>query len=1181
MCAQWLPPFDPQAGESDASVKTHAVHCALIKLGTLGSIVYFSGNKWDSGNHNSGQVDHTALYDVQSRTASRPGSPAGPGGLTPDNLIDVFCSGHALLADGRLLVAGGTSLMGIDDPMDAHNGHWGGLREAWVFDPAASPKWTSLPPMNFAPPDQRPDANADSGGGRWYPSFFTLGDGSVIGMSGHPRVAGTNVDEHPDLLGSQEDDFRHNNNTPEVFRLGAGAWEMKAPLGEGNDHDFAVYYPRAHVLPSGLLLIVQPLDESGPQAFNSIVYNPYSGTVVASFAGPQTINGDYLNPGYAAQPTTSVLLPLLPENGYQARVLLAGATVALIATITTGSEGSSSWAVTSPRALSSPRYDANATLLPTGEVFVSGGVDGFANAGTAGYDNTHGVRVPEIFDPATNTWTALNAAPATVVREYHSSALLLPDGRVWTAGSEVDSIFGAGNAEYRVELFEPGYIAASGRPAITDAPPSVGYGEPFTIHYTSSPAHPTISRVAVTRCGSATHGFDYDQRYVGLEFTPGPGGTLNAIAPPNGNIAVPGQYLLWILDDGGRPCVTARFLRIAAIRMEAVLDRSVYSIDDVNANPTGFKHALYVVFDGFIPNEVSMTPPSFQFSVGGIHATPSNDVAQPSLEFPVSQQLAQRVTFTFDITFDGTQAFNGMSGEDLRSVDVTITSQYHQCTTRFDLILTPNPYMTDGPVSYLSTDLRVFRVHPSQAGNFVPGYSWVDANDFIARLIDHLNANTAASSTWFDGLPADEGASWISLLPQDDGGDVFDFAIARVRRDSPMTDPTKDAQNVRILWRVFRTMQPALTYDTSTLYRRILHGTTDAMPLIGINAGGEAVAIPFYAEPRVANLEAQPDPKNLRTMPAIAPSSLGFYGCWLDINQMTPRFPRFPGTQNDFSATPANQLSSIQELMTGFHQCLVAEVHYRHDATSPELPQAGDTPGSSDKLSQRNLSFGSSANPGSEATRTVQHSFELHTSPAMNRNPNKRNGIDALVVWWGNVPRDSIATFYFPTRQAAAFLAAQPADRAQSFEAADAHTLRCRVIGDCIYLPAIADPHKTIPALITIELPPGVRKGQQYRVRAMQFRNGIVLGAFELRIDVKANEPIIREDRDKLALLRHLITTRPTVDPWRQIMTRWANVTAARLEAFGIDASVDAIPPSPSGAPRKGKGCGCLGWLFG
>lgn len=1191
MCANWVAPFDPQATtEPDVSLRTHAVHAALIKLGTMGSIVYFSGNKWDDGNHNSGLVDHTALYDCALRVAQRPGSPTGPGGLAPDLYLDLFCCGHARLPDGRLLTGGGTSLMQINDMSDPHNGHWGGLREAFIFDPAATPKWTTIPEMNYAPPSARPDPSTPSGGGRWYPSLVTLGDGSIMALCGHPRIAPTSVDENPSALGSTELDLRHNNNTPEIFSLGAGSWQLLPALG-----DFAtVFFPRVHVLPTGLLLIVQPLYAGGPYAGKSLVYDPYGHTVVASFAGPQTINPDYLIADTRAQFTTSVLLPLLPEDGYAVRVLLANASVALIASIAGGSEGSSTWTTTAPRPFTRQRYDATAILLPTGQVFVSGGVDSVTGNG-AGWDTAHAVLEPEIFDPVSNTWSGLASTPATVPRGYHSNALLLPDGRVWTAGSEQNDAFGAGSAEYRVELFEPDYIADTDRPAITGAPPSVGYGETFTIQYTTGAAHPTISRVAVTRCGSATHGFDYDQRYVGLEFTTAGAGRLTVTAPPNGNIAVPGQYLLWILDDGGRPCVTAPFLRIADIQMEAVLDRSTYSIDDVNASASGgtskFSHALYVVFDGYIPDEAPTTAPHVAFSVAGISATPATDVAEPAYELPLSPQLAQRVTFTYDVTFTGTEAFNGLTDPNAElPVNVTITSQYHRCTARLDLVLTPNPYMTDGPVSYLSTDLRVFRVHPSDAATYIPGYHWTNPNQFIADLIDHLNADTAAAASWFNALPPDEGQSWISLQPTDSGGEVYDFAVAQVHRDSSVTDPTQNAKYVRVMFRVFRTMQPALVYDTNGLYRRNVTpvGTTvDAMPLLGINAGGEAVAIPFYAAPRIENLTTQTDPKNLRTMDAVNPTSLGFYGCWLDINQMTPRYPRVPGTQNDFTSTPVSQLSSIQELMTGFHQCLVTELHYMYDPMSPQLPQAGDTPASSDKLSQRNLSFDPSANPGTAATRTVQHSFELHTTGAR-RNEHlaavvgrQQSRIDALVVWWGNVPRNSVATFYFPTQPAAAFLAAQPSDRGQTLEAIDEHTLRCRVIGDCIYLPVIPDAYQTIPALLTIELPLGVRKGERYRVRAMQFRDGRVLGAFELRIDVKANEPIIYEDRNKLALMKYLASVAPAGDRWRPIFERWAAMIAARLRAFGVDPGT--IPPSPRGAPPLGsagkKGCGCLGWL--
>jgi hypothetical protein len=1205
MCAQWLAPFDPQAAEADPAAKTHAVHAALIRVGPLGSIIYFSGNRWDGGNHNSGNVDHTALYDCQSRTSTRPGSPTGPGGLAPSGFFDIFCSGHALLPDGRLLVGGGTSLMGVDpNSADVHSGHWGGLREAFVFDPATTPKWNALPPMN-------PFSNGGTprGGGRWYPSLVTLGDGSIMAMCGHPRIAGTDVDEHPELLGLAEDDPRHNNNTPEIFRLGAGAWELLSPLGEGFDHDFAVFYPRAHVLPTGFLLIVQPLYEAGGSADDpmdqlankSLVYDAAAQHVAAAFTGPQAVDGAYLNPGYAAQPTTSVLLPLLPENGYHARVLLAGGVTALIAEIVAGSEGATTWVATSPRGITRSRSHGVGTLLPTGEVFMSGGIDDPGTPPPNGYDQDFGVRIPEIFDPigypwsaGPNTWRALAATPATVTRGYHSNALLLPDGRVWTAGSEVNSVFGAASAELRVELFEPDYIAAADRATITASPPSVGYGEAFDVHYSipAGSAHATIARVAVTRCGGATHAFNYDQRYVGLTFTAGPPGVLHVTAPPNGNIAVPGQYLLWILDDGGRPCVTAPFLRIAGIRMEAVMDRSTFSVADVSAGASGghttFPHAFYVVFDGFIPSEAGAAAPVAAFSVGGISATPSGDVAQPSLELPGSPQLAQRVTYTYDLTFTGTGAFAGIADDATVPVGVTITSQYHTCTARLDLIATPNPFMSDGPVSYLSTDLRAFQMTAAQAATYVPGHVWTNPNAFIQALILHLNAAPATSSTWFGNLPGDEWASRISLLPTADGTPggtpVYNFALARVRKDSAVTDTVENAKYVRVMWRVFRTMQPALVYDTSTIYRRATHPvvemgatvTTDAIPLLGVT-GTEAVSIPFFAVPRVAtnqDMSAQPDDPNLRTLGSVAHTqTLAFFGCWLDLNQPQARFPRYPGNQTNFGSTPAADLRSIPELMTGFHQCLVAEVHYKHDPASPELPQAGDTPGSSDKLSQRNLAFGSSANPGTAATRTVEHSFELR---GFGRTTQKaaavvqRTGIQALVVWWENVPRNSVATFYFPTESAAAIVAAQPADRGQTLEALDEHTLRCTVIGDCLYLPIPPNAAESIPGLLTLELPAGVRRGEVYHVRAQQFAFGRVLGAFELRVVVKGNVEIVREDADHLALLRHAMGVTPPQDRWLPILQREAARLAARLDAMGVDSN--KIAGSPYGAPHDTTG---------
>jgi len=103
------------------------------------------------------------------------------------------------------------------------------------------------------------------------------------------------------------------------------------------------------------------------------------------------------------------------------------------------------------------RTRLNAVILPDRTVFVSGGGAGAESAP---------VLEAEIYDPQTGTWTA--AATATVPRLYHSVALLLPDGRVATAGSNPDR----GDDELRIEIYHPPYLVHGQRPFIEDAPPT-------------------------------------------------------------------------------------------------------------------------------------------------------------------------------------------------------------------------------------------------------------------------------------------------------------------------------------------------------------------------------------------------------------------------------------------------------------------------------------------------------------------------------------------------------------------------------------------------------------------------------------------------------------------------------------------------------------------------------------
>jgi hypothetical protein len=137
-------------------------------------------------------------------------------------------------------------------------------------------------------------------------------------------------------------------------------------------------------------------------------------------------------------------------------------------------------------------------------------------------------------------------ASQTVQRTYHSTAVLLPDGRVVSAGSDNGVA-----TQVTYEIYSPPYLSKGARPVIKSAPTSLTYGKKFNI--TSANAS-SITRVALVRPGATTHADNFDQRYVDLTFTVG-SGTISATAPLNGSEAPPGYYMLVIVNSNGVPSV--------------------------------------------------------------------------------------------------------------------------------------------------------------------------------------------------------------------------------------------------------------------------------------------------------------------------------------------------------------------------------------------------------------------------------------------------------------------------------------------------------------------------------------------------------------------------------------------------------------------------------------------------
>jgi Domain of unknown function (DUF1929) len=512
-----------------AKAEILAVHAALLRTG---KIAYFGGDQHTQSLNTSGDVDHTRVFDCATHAITTVTGLA-LAGVPPS---DIFCSGHSLLPDGRLLVAGGTKSWTVAGPDPHGHGpadHFLGSRDSWLFNPASN-SWTATGKLN----QQRATAAADPDktGGRWYPTVITLANGSALAVSGHPG----------------EQDSRHNNSSLELYSATSGTWSLVGTVDYVNI-DQAVgrgfEYPRMHVLPGGDVFSATPMLDGRLER-----WTPYSNPTSWS-----PVTGGVPDPIYDSLNSTSVLLPLIPSDGYRAKVLICGGTTAFILDF-----GASplAWTATPPRRLTdhpSPgdvnpeRRNLQATLLPTGEVFVSGGAKNI-------FDDNTGVRRAEMYDPVGNSWKTL--PEATAVRNYHSVALLMPNGAVWVAGSNKNSShLGLHTRELGIEIFEPWYFCRR-RPVITASPPEVSFGAVFEVRTAQAT---DIGRVAVVRAGSVTHNFNPDQRYVGLDFTHVGGGRLAVTAPPNGTVAVPGYYLLFVIDREGVPS-EGKFIRIPGRR---------------------------------------------------------------------------------------------------------------------------------------------------------------------------------------------------------------------------------------------------------------------------------------------------------------------------------------------------------------------------------------------------------------------------------------------------------------------------------------------------------------------------------------------------------------------------------------------------------------------------------------
>ena len=436
---------------------------------------------------------------------SQSGCPSGPPYGPPNNsgalllnpvtgAITQFSLSWDMFCNGMVLLQDGTAL--IDGGTIQYDPFYG-QPQASIFNPATN---TFTNTANMAD-------------GRWYPNLTTLGDGSVMAFSGLNEDGGTNT-------------------SVEFYTIGSG-WSQEYLAGWTPP-----LYPRMHLLPNGNVFY------SGPGT-SSALFNPATTAWTL----------DVANTNYSGTRTygTSVLLPLTPANNYDPMITIMGGHNPATNTTEIIDMGAANPKWVYGLKMSEARIEMNAVILPNGEILAVGGSVDDEDTNTLSLNaDLFNLNSVNLNTTPPNLGTVTSAGANATERLYHSVALLLPNATVWLAGGNPER----GTYNNTIEIYQPPYLftstgALATQPTITSAPSSISYGNTFTV---DTPNASSISSVVLVRNGTVTHAFGMDQRMVGLNFTVG-SGSLTVTAPPNGNIAPPGYYMLFILNSSGVPSV--------------------------------------------------------------------------------------------------------------------------------------------------------------------------------------------------------------------------------------------------------------------------------------------------------------------------------------------------------------------------------------------------------------------------------------------------------------------------------------------------------------------------------------------------------------------------------------------------------------------------------------------------
>lgn len=240
--------------------------------------------------------------------------------------------------------------------------------------------------------------------------------------------------------------------------------------------------------------------------------------------------------------------------------------------------------VTATTPMANARSFANSVILPNGEVMIVGGTSVgqfFSDAGT--------IYSPEIWNPTTGQWRSV--ADISVPRNYHSLAMLLPDGRVWSGGGGLSGDALTDHQDAQVftppQLFNADGTPAA-RPQITAAPDRIGPGTVFTVNAT-----PGVQYFSFIRMSSLTHSVSTDLRHVRFTHTVNAPGEYAVAAPASINVLTPGYWMMFAVDANGVWSVS-RVVQVTNASLPVVTNPGQQSVTQntaaslqINASATG------------------------------------------------------------------------------------------------------------------------------------------------------------------------------------------------------------------------------------------------------------------------------------------------------------------------------------------------------------------------------------------------------------------------------------------------------------------------------------------------------------------------------------------------------------------------------------------------------------------